>query len=417
MPEVVYEVDQAKSMRDQAVPGHNRWHPDVPVAAMVRPGSDFRVECREWTDAQIGNNDSANDVRDVDLSHAHMLSGPIGVEGAEPGDLLVVDILDLGPCQGPQEFGDAPGQGWGYTGIFDRGNGGGFLTDQYPEAAKAIWDFRGQVATSRHLPGVRYTGITHPGLFGTAPSADLLARWNRREQALIDRDPDRVPPLALPPLRESALGGTASGSVADRIAAEGARTVPARENGGNHDIKNFTRGSRVYYPVHVDDAKLSGGDLHFSQGDGEITFCGAIEMGGFIDFGVDLIKGGMETYGVTTNPIFMPGNVEPRYSEFLTFIGISVDHETDTNEYLDATLAYRRACLNAVEYLKKFGYTGEQAYLLLGSAPIEGRVSGVVDIPNACCSLYLPTAIFDFDIRPSSSGPATADRGMSAVTS
>ena len=140
-------------------------------------------------------------------------------------------------------------------------------------------------------------------------------------------------------------------------------------------------------------------------------------MGGFIDFHVDLIKGGMETYGVTTNPILMPGNVEPRYSEFLTFIGISVDHETDTNHYIDATLAYRRACLNAIEYLKKFGYTGEQAYLLLGSAPIEGRVSGVVDIPNACCSLYLPTAIFDFDIRPSASGPAMADRGMSAVTS
>ena len=63
---------------------------------MVRPGDEFRLECRDWTDAQIGNNDSANDVRDVDLSQTHMLSGPIGVEGAEPGDLLVVDILDLG---------------------------------------------------------------------------------------------------------------------------------------------------------------------------------------------------------------------------------------------------------------------------------------------------------------------------------
>jgi formamidase len=113
MPDVVFTVDQAKSMRDQAVPGHNRWHPDVPVATMVRPGQSIRVECREWTDAQIGNNDSANDVRDVDLTHAHMLSGPIGVEGAEPGDLLVVDILDLGPVQAPQEYGDAPGQGWG----------------------------------------------------------------------------------------------------------------------------------------------------------------------------------------------------------------------------------------------------------------------------------------------------------------
>jgi formamidase len=417
MPDVVFTVDQAKSMRDQEVPGHNRWHPDVPVATMVRPGQSIRVECREWTDGQIGNNDSANDVRDVDLTHAHMLSGPIGVEGAEPGDLLVVDILDLGPVQAPQEYGDAPGQGWGYTGVFAKVNGGGFLTDYFPDAYKAIWDFQGQVATSRHIPGVRYTGITHPGLFGTAPSADLLARWNRRERALIDTDPDRVPALALPPLEQNTLAGTASGDVASGIARDGARTVPARENGGNHDIKNFTRGSRVFYPVHVDGAKLSGGDLHFSQGDGEITFCGAIEMGGFIDFHIDLIKGGMETYGVTTNPIFMPGNVEPRYSEFLTFIGISVDHRDDTNLYLDATQAYRNACLNAVEYLKKFGYSGEQAYLLLGSAPIEGRISGVVDIPNACASLYLPTAIFDFDVKPSASGPVRADRGQCAVTS
>jgi formamidase len=55
--------------------------------------------------------------------------------------------------------------------------------------------------------------------------------------------------------------------------------------------------------------------------------------------------------------------------------------------------------------------------LLLGSAPIEGRISGIVDIPNACASLYLPTAIFDFDIRPTAEGPRTADRGQCAVTS
>jgi formamidase len=187
MPEVVFSVDQSKSMRDQVVPGHNRWHPDIPVATMVNPGDEFRVECREWTDAQLGNNDSANDVRDVDLTHAHMLSGPIGVAGAEPGDLLVVDILDLGAV--PQaDHGEAPGEGWGYTGVFAKANGGGFLTDYFPDAYKAIWDFHGIYATSRHIPGVRYAGITHPGLFGTAPSADLLAEWNRREQALIDTD-------------------------------------------------------------------------------------------------------------------------------------------------------------------------------------------------------------------------------------
>ena len=48
MPDVVFTVDQAKSMRDQDVPGHNRWHPDNPPAISVRPGSEIRIECREW---------------------------------------------------------------------------------------------------------------------------------------------------------------------------------------------------------------------------------------------------------------------------------------------------------------------------------------------------------------------------------
>jgi formamidase len=156
------------------------------------------------------------------------------------------------------------------------------------------------------------------------------------------------------------------------------------------------------------------GDIHFSQGDGEISFCGAIEMAGWLDLHVDLIKDGMNKYGII-NPIFKPGPVEPRYSEYLVFEGISVD-EQGKQHYLDAHIAYRRACLNAIEYLKKFGYSGEQAYLLLSTAPIEGRISGIVDIPNACCTLAIPTEIFDFDIRPTTNGPTRAPRKQEAST-
>ena len=412
MPEVVFPLDSSRSFTDQELVGHNRWHPDIPPAVTVRPGDVFRVHCREWFDGAIHNDDSADDVRDAPLSRVHALSGPIAVEGAEPGDLLLVDILDLGPI--PQEdSGPLAGQGWGYTGIFARTNGGGFLTDQFPDAYKAIWDFRGQTATSRHVPGVSYTGITHPGLMGTAPSADLLARWNRREGALIATDPDRNPPLALPPLPDDAILGSLSGAEFDRVAAEAARTAPPRENGGNQDIKNFTRGSRVFYPVFVPGANLSVGDLHFSQGDGEITFCGAIEMGGFIDLHVDLIKGGMQTYGVSENAVFLPGNVEPRYDRWLAFSGTSVTLD-DEQRYLDSDLAYQRACLHAIDYLTKFGYSPEQVYLLLGSAPIEGRLSGVVDIPNSCATVYIPTGIFDFPVEPSASGPVRIDPGMGA---
>lgn len=110
----------------------------------------------------------------------HYLSGPIRVvdeegEAAKPGDLLVVEICNLGPL---------PGDEWGFTAIFDRENGGGFLTDHFPCATKAIWYFEGIYAYSPHIPGVRFPGITHPGIIGTAPSMELLNIWNEREREL-----------------------------------------------------------------------------------------------------------------------------------------------------------------------------------------------------------------------------------------
>ena len=373
MPDVVFPLDSTKPFTDQKIVGHNRWHPDIPAAVHVKPGQSFRVDCREWFDGFIKNDDSADDVRDAPVDIVHALSGPIAVEGAKPGDLLIVDILDVGPI--PQEEGPLAGQGWGYTGIFAKQNGGSFLVDQFPDAYKAIWDFSGGTATSRHVPHVSFTGIIHPGLMGTAPSADLLGTWNTREAALIATDPDREPPLALPPEPNGAILGSLTGEDFDRVAEEGARTAPPRENGGNQDIKNLTKGTRVFYPVFVDGANFSVGDLHFSQGDGEITFCGAIEMGGFIDFRVEIIKGGMDTYGVSENAIFQPGNTDPQYSEWLAFSGTSVTLDGE-QRYLDSQLAYQRACLHAIDYLTKFGYSAAQAYLLLGAAPIEGRFSG-----------------------------------------
>jgi formamidase len=415
MPQVVFPLDSTRKFTDQKYVGHNRWHPDVPANVTVRPGDVFRVDCREWFDGAIVNDDSADDVLNAPLSTVHVLSGPIGVEGAEPGDLLIVDLLDVGPI--PQEdSGPLSGQGWGYTGVFATRNGGGFLTEQFPDAYKVIWDFRGGQATSRHIPNVSFTGIVHPGLMGTAPSHELLAKWNAREAALIQTDPDRVPPLALPPLPQDAILGTLTGDAFDKAAAEAARTAPPRENGGNQDIKNFTKGTRVFYPVFVPGANLSMGDLHFSQGDGEITFCGAIEMGGFMDLHVDLIKGGMETYGVSENAIFMPGNTDPQFSQWLAFSGTSVTLDGEQH-YLDSHLSYQRACLHAIDYLTKFGYSDIQAYMILGAAPIEGRLSGVVDIPNSCSTVYIPTAIFDFPVAPSADGPFQIEPGTSVPMS
>jgi formamidase len=403
MTTTLIQIDLGKSPYENDMI-HNRWHPDIPMVAKVKPGDDFIVQCYDWTGGQIKNDDDAADVRDVDLTQVHFLSGPIGVEGAEPGDLLVVDFLDIGAF---------PASQWGFNGFFSKQNGGGFLTEHFPEAQKSIWDFHGMFTKSRHVPGVEFAGLIHPGLIGCLPSRELLTEWNRREAALFATDPARVPPLAALPHADTAHMGRMTGEAARIAAAEGARTVPPREHGGNCDIKDLSRGARVYFPVYVPEAGLSVGDLHFSQGDGEITFCGAIEMAGWIHLRVELIKDGVRKYGIK-NPVFKPSPIVPRYDDYLIFEGISVD-EGGRQHYLDVHIAYRQACLNAIEYLTKFGYSRAQAYAILGTAPVQGHISGVVDIPNACATLWLPTDIFAFDIRPDAAGPKRHLDGSVAV--
>src|SRR6202165_486390 len=121
MPETLIKVDLTKSAYHNDMI-HNRCHPDGPMMSWVSPGDDFIIETYDWTGGFIKNNDSADDVRDIDLSIVHFLSGPIGVEGAEPGDLLVVDLLDVGAL---------PDSLWGFNGFFSKKNGGGFLAEPF----------------------------------------------------------------------------------------------------------------------------------------------------------------------------------------------------------------------------------------------------------------------------------------------
>ncbi|OTA89305.1 hypothetical protein M434DRAFT_14612 [Hypoxylon sp. CO27-5] len=376
---------------------HNRWHPEIPFAGTIKDGETVKIECMDWTGGQIGNNDSADDIRNVDLTRCHCLTGPFEIEGAQPGDILLVEIMDVQPFQ------DQP---WGFTGVFHKENGGGFLDEIYPSAAKAIWDFEGIFATSRHIPHVKFAGLIHPGILGCAPSAEVLATWNKREAELISANKlERQ--VALPPESKGLHAGAADATLKEKVGKEGARTIPGRpEHGGNCDIKNLSRGSKVYLPVHVPGAKFSVGDLHFSQGDGEISFCGAIEMAGIITINFKVVKNGVVDLGLKS-PIYLPGPVEPQFGpgRCIYFEGFSVD-EHGKQHYMDVAVAYRQTTLRCIEYLRRFGYSDYQIYLLLSSAPIQGHVAGIVDIPNACTTLGLPVDIFDFDIMPS--GPVKA---------
>lgn len=123
-------------------------------------------------------------------------------------------------------------------------------------------------------------------------------------------------------------------------------------------------------------------------------------MAGIITIKFNVMKNGMATMGMKS-PIFIPGPVEPQFGpgRYLTFEGFSVDHK-GKQHFLDATVAYRETCRRTIEYLRRYGYSDYQVYLLLSCAPVQGHIAGLVDIPNACTTLGLPMDIFDFDIRP-----------------
>jgi len=362
--------------------GHNRWHPEIEPLVRLDPGDDVILESAGYDDYQLRDDDSLVDVESIDLSRTHPITGPVHVNGAQPGDLLVVDLLDLAPLSGV-----------GYSCVVPAI--GGILKDVFPRGFKSVWYMRGAAyAESRHIPGVRIPALPHPGVIGVAPSAELLATWNRREAPLVGTGEAYGPNPATALLR---------GNTDPTALAEAARTVPPRENGGNVDIKNLSIGSRVYFPVFVEGALFSIGDLHFAEGDGEATW-NAIEMDGVSWLRFDLIKGGAADRRLTS-PVFQPGPFEPDFGKrYLTFTGFCFAQERQASN--DCTFAAREAMLRAIDYITQFGYTGEQAYTILSVAPIEMRISGITDVPNACVTLSVPVDIFDQDILP-----ATLRRG------
>ena len=335
------------------------------MVAWVKPGDDFIIETYDWTGGFIKNNDSADDVRDIDLSIVHFLSGPIGVKGAEPGDLLVVDLLDVGPLKESL---------WGFNGFFSKTERRRLPHRSFPAGAEVDLGHQGplHLVAPHSRREFRRPDPSRPDrLSARSETAGDLER--ARERA----DRDQSDPRAGP--RQSAVRRDRACRPAPRATPRprSARRAPApcrRASMAATATSRICRAARrSIFPVYVPGGGLSMGDLHFSQGDGEITFCGAIEMAGWLHIKVDIIKDGVAKYGIK-NPVFKPSPITPNYKDYLIFEGISVD-EDGKQHYLDVHIAYRQACLNAIEYLKKFGYSGAQAYSILGTAPCQGHIS------------------------------------------
>jgi formamidase len=250
MPQNLFPLDNTKKFTDQKHVGHNRWHPDIPPSS-----ASARRRLPRRLPRVVRRRDQERRLRGrrahAPLPGVHVLSGPFRVEGAEPGDLLIVDILEIDACDQEDE-GPFSGMGWGYTGVFAKTQRRRLPDRPLPRRLQGDLGLHRRRRDVAAHPECSYVGIHHPGLMGTAPSAELLAKWTKRETDLIATDPDRVPPLALPPLPGQRDPGLLDGATSTASPSEGARTAPPRENGGNQDIKNFTAGTRVFYPVFVE---------------------------------------------------------------------------------------------------------------------------------------------------------------------
>ena len=362
------KIDRTKRLREQPETGHNRWHPDIHPILEVGENENIIIETRDASDGQMNPGTVAADMEAMDQKVSHPLTGPIYVKGAEPGDLLEIEYVDIFP------------EPYGWTRFRP---GAGFLRDVFTEPFVAHWNIEHGYATSEQIPRVRIPDGSFMGTAGVAPSYEQLEAWTRREQELLERGGIVQPP----DIQDAVPGG--------RIGEEGLRTVPPRENAGNMDIKQLTRGSRLYVPVAVEGALYSVGDGHFAQGDGEVCIT-AIEMGATVGARFKVHKGEAERRNIRTPRFSHPGYFLPPDSSiprnFTATMGYPI-REDGTQEGEDVTLAARNALLDMIELLCERGYTAEQAYAIC-SVAVDFRISNIVDLPNVTVSAFLPEDIF-----------------------
>lgn len=189
---------------------HTVWDNSIEPIARLLAGSEVTVEVANSSGGQLGRTSSADQLESLDFARVNPVTGPLWVEGAQPGDALVVEVLDIDV------------EDWGWTANIP---GFGLLNDQFPNAH--LWVSRIRGNRVELPPGLTIPPVPMIGTIGVAPA--------ERGQLPM---------------------------------------IPPHRNGGNMDIRHVTAGARLWLPVAVEGAMLSLGDTHAAQGDGEVCGTG-----------------------------------------------------------------------------------------------------------------------------------------------
>src|SRR5579859_3443156 len=201
----------ANPLQLSAVHSHLVWDNALVPALTVAPGDTVELQLMDASGGQIRADDDASAVARLDFAAVNPCTGPVFIDGAQPGDDLVVTILDIAT------------ESWAWTANIP---GFGLLADDFPDAHLRISRVAG--AAVEPWPGVSIPARPMIGTIGVAPAASGQT------------------PLLVP-----------------------------TEAGGNMDIPQIGVGTRLHLPVRVTGALFSAGDTHAVQGDGEVCGTGA----------------------------------------------------------------------------------------------------------------------------------------------
>src|SRR6266404_2201358 len=193
-----------------ANPTHSRWNRSLPPRLSIASGDTVHIECVDSSGGQVHPAMSAAEFLSIDRGRIHALTGPIFAEGADPGDVLQIDVLEVAH------------KGWGWSSV---SSGLGFLKERFAEPYLFHWQLNGEV--SRSLAPAVVPLRPFCGVMGVAPAEDGEFR-----------------------------------------------TRPPGPFGGNMDVRELCGGAKLYLPVLNPGALFSAGDAHAAQGDGEVCING-----------------------------------------------------------------------------------------------------------------------------------------------
>ncbi|KAK3936264.1 hypothetical protein QBC46DRAFT_395489 [Diplogelasinospora grovesii] len=323
---------------------HLKWSSTISPIHTVPSGSIVSFDLRDGGNNQITPQSASSPssaLSSFDLTQADPAMGPVYVSGAEPGDVLKVEFLELTPAD------------YGWTAILP---GFGLLSDEFPEPQLKLWDLSNLSASSSSPRKATFKkGIEVPikpflGVVGVAP-------------------PPTMGPLSTIP--------------------------PYPMVGGNMDCRTATKvGCTLYLPVNVPGALFSCGDGHAAQGDGEV--CGtAIETPVKATVRLTVEKAHVRaTKGYRLNcPHYT--TPEPSREEVESEV-----QERAKGEYAALGIhenireASRMAVRGVIDWLvAERGLTREEAYMLT-SVCAGLTMAEVVDMPNYAISCSIPLSIF-----------------------